>query len=198
MQYPSFYDDIENIILFDELANFLGATEDGKIEISYLDCVKFAGHSCPTVASSYILAKVAIDDLNITKRSSLKISFKEPKESGVVGVVGSILGYIFGCSDEGGFKGIENSFNRANLLSYNNSKQKAFVEFENIFTKERIAYNLDSSIVPPDVRLKELLKISLSEDASKSEIEEFQRLWQDRVKKMLLNKDIWSKIALKV
>ncbi len=49
MNYPKFFDDIEPIRLRDELSNFLGTFEDGVIEFSYLDVVKSAGHSCPTV-----------------------------------------------------------------------------------------------------------------------------------------------------
>lgn len=50
MAHPSFFDTIEPIALRDELSAFLGATDDGVVAFSYLDVVKAAGHSCPTVA----------------------------------------------------------------------------------------------------------------------------------------------------
>ena len=108
MIYPAFYDKIEPFILKDNLAHFLGATKDGIIQIDYIDCVKLAGHSCPTVAGSYILAKVALSELfgkDIPKRSQVRIEFKEPKISGVIGVIGSVLSFILGSSDESGFCG---------------------------------------------------------------------------------------------
>ena len=49
MIYPQFFNKIPTIKLQDDLASFLGAFEDGIIEFSYLDIVKSAGHSCPTV-----------------------------------------------------------------------------------------------------------------------------------------------------
>jgi len=49
MKYPEFFDKIETVELYDDLSEFLGAFEDGKVVVSYLDCVKLAGHSCPTV-----------------------------------------------------------------------------------------------------------------------------------------------------
>lgn len=55
MKLPDFYKTIEPIILKDDLAEFLGAPEDGKIEINYLDLVKMAGHSCVTVAGAYLM-----------------------------------------------------------------------------------------------------------------------------------------------
>ena len=56
MNYPSFFDRVEPISLQDPLSNFLGAFVDGKLDITYLDCVKLAGHSCPTVAGAYLMA----------------------------------------------------------------------------------------------------------------------------------------------
>ena len=201
MKYPKFYDEVEKFTLQDDLSAFLGATEDGIIEISYIDCVKLAGHSCPTVAGSYILSKVAISKLfgsQMAKRSSVKISFKEPKDSGVTGVIGSVIGFILGCSDEGGFSGIGGKFSRKNLLSYGNSEQKGSVRFTNIYTDESVELNLDTSKVPGDPAMKELMQKSLMGSASKEEMLKFQQMWQSRVEYMLLNPQLWSEIAKEV
>ena len=198
MRYPEFYDKVEKFVLQDDLSSFLGATEDGIIEIGYIDCVKLAGHSCPTVAGSYILTKVAINKLfrdEMPKRSAIKISFKEPKDSGVTGVIGSVIGFILGSNDEGGFSGIGGKFNRKNLLSYGNSEQKGSVKFTNIYTNEQLELNLDTSKVPGDPAMKELMQKSLMGAASKEEVLKFQQLWQARVEYMLLNPQIWSDIA---
>ena len=53
MQYPAFFDAVPHLRLRDPLAEFLGAIEDGVVEYTYVDAVKLAGHSCPTVASAY-------------------------------------------------------------------------------------------------------------------------------------------------
>ena len=198
MQYPSFYDKVEKFILYDELASFLGATEGGKIEISYLDCVKLAGHSCPTVAGSYIIAKEAKRELELTKRSAVKISFKESKDSGVTGVIGAVIGYILGCADDGGFSGIGGKFNRKNLIEYGNANQSAMVEFECINSNKKVGFNLNTSIVPANSDMPQLMQKSLQGLASADELKKFQELWQGRVEYMLLNKEIWAKIASKV
>ena len=49
MEYPEFFNDVPGIVVCDPLAGFLGATKDGLIEYRYIDAVKLAGHSCPTV-----------------------------------------------------------------------------------------------------------------------------------------------------
>ena len=200
MNYPKFYDKVESFVLKDELSSFLGATEDGIIEINYLDCVKLAGHSCPTVAGSYILTKVAISKLfsNTPTRSSVIVSFKDAKDSGVTGVIGSVIGYILGCNDEGGFSGIGGKFNRKNLLTYNNKNQQSMVKFTNIYTKESIELNLDTSEVPANPKMKELMQKSLKAEATQDEMLKFQQMWQNRVEYMLLNPQIWNKIAKEI
>ena len=198
MEYPTFYDKVEKIILKDELSEFLGATKDGIIEITYLDCVKLAGHSCPTVASSYILANEAIKYLckkDIPLRSSLKIEFKESKESGVNGVIANILTLILGSFDSGGFSGIGTRFKKRDLLFFNNKNQKGSIKFTNIYTNEFIECNIDTSVVPANKQMQELMQKALLKVASDEEIEQFKKMWQSRVENMLLNKELWSKIV---
>ena len=198
MEYPKFYDEVEKAILKDELSEFLGATKDGIIEISYLDCVKLAGHSCPTVASSFILAKEAMSYFykeSMPKRSSLKIEFKESKESGVNGVIANILTLILGSYDSGGFSGIGSRFKKRDLLFFDNKDQKGSIKFTNIYTDEFVEFDIDTSVVPADMRMQQLMQKAIANLASKEEMELFWQLWQGRVEKMLLNKELWSKIA---
>ncbi|NPA27601.1 MAG: hypothetical protein GXN91_00940 [Epsilonproteobacteria bacterium] len=197
MEYPKFYDEVEKFILKDELSQFLGATKEGIVEIGYIDCVKLAGHSCPTIASSYIAAKVVVDYFykgEIPLRSQIKIEFKEECDSGVTGVIGNTLGFILGCSDKCGFSGIGGKFNRKDLISYGNSSLNSMIRFSKLDGSAFLEINIDTSVVKPDAKMKTLLQKALQNVASKEELEEFERLWQDRVKNMLLNKDIWNKI----
>jgi len=200
LQYPEFYDKVEPFILKDDLAEFLGATKDGIIEINYIDCVKLAGHSCPTVAGSYILAKVALNELygtQMPKRSQVKIEFKEAKSSGVTGVIGSVLSFILGSSDEGGFSGIGGKFNRKNLLSYGNSDVDGMVRFSRIDNNSQVTLTLDTSAVPGNPNMKILMQKALMGQASEEEAKEFAKLWQERVEYMLTQPDLWDKIAIK-
>ena len=198
MQYPEFYNKVEPFVLYDSLSDFLGATKDGIIEINYIDCVKLAGHSCPTVAGSYILAKVAINKLynsNMPQRSQIKIEFKEPKESGVTGVIGSVLGFILGASDSGGFSGIGGKFNRRDLLNYSVNDVNGMVKFTRVDNSSSVTLNLDTSKVPGNPKMKELMQKALMGNASKEEQEEFKKLRQERVEYMLTNPQIWEEIA---
>jgi formylmethanofuran dehydrogenase subunit E len=201
MQYPLFYDNVEPFVLQDALSDFLGATKDGVVEISYLDCVKLASHSCPTVAGSFIVTKVALKELykeQIPQRGQIKIELQEPKGSGVIGVIGNVAGFICGASDDGGFVGIGGKFNKRDLLTYANSDVAGLIRFTRLDTKESITLNLDTSIVPGNPKMKELMQKSIKGIASLNELNEFKKLWQDRVEYMLSNQDKWEQIAPKV
>lgn len=63
MKYPKFFDEIQTIKLKDDLSATLGSFEEGLVEFSYLDIVKSAGHSCPTVAGAYLMTQVALKKL---------------------------------------------------------------------------------------------------------------------------------------
>jgi hypothetical protein len=53
MKTPAFLDAVAPIAGTDPLAELLGTAEGGRIEYHYLDAVKLAGHSCPTVAGAW-------------------------------------------------------------------------------------------------------------------------------------------------
>lgn len=55
MPFPEFFDTTPRIIVRDPLARFPGAADGGVIEYGYADVVRLAGHSCPTVASAYLM-----------------------------------------------------------------------------------------------------------------------------------------------
>jgi len=201
MEYPKFYDKVEPFILQDELSDFLGATKDGIVEINYLDCVKLASHSCPTVAGSFVVTKVALKELfgsDTPKRGQIKVELKEPKESGVVGVIGAVCGYICGASDNGGFVGIGGKFNKRDLLTFGNSDVKGLIRFTRLDNNNSVTLNLDTSKVPGNPKMQELMQKALQGIATKEESEEFKKLWQSRVEYMLLNQDKWQEIGVLV
>ena len=197
MKYPKFFDEIEPIKLYDPLSDFLGAFEDGVIEISYLDMVKFAGHSCPTIAGAFLMAKLGLKKLykdSLPIRGEIKVLLKGDKDEGVEGVIGNSIAYICGVSEEGGFKGINNRFNRANKLLFSQDIPKE-VRLQRVDNEDfvDISYN---PIIPPHPMQKELMQKILQKRASKKEIELFKKIWQDRVKDILLSKDRWSEMVI--
>lgn len=64
MQTPAFFDAVPAIFVVDPLADALGAVEGGLIEYRYIDAVKLAGHSCPTVAGAWLMTRAALARLD--------------------------------------------------------------------------------------------------------------------------------------
>lgn len=60
MKTPTFFDAVPAITVADPLAEALGAADGGLIEYRYLDAVKLAGHSCPTVAGAWLMTRAAL------------------------------------------------------------------------------------------------------------------------------------------
>ena len=113
MQYPLFFDEVDPILLYDPLRDFLGACEEGKIEMRYLDCVKQAGHSCPTVAGAYLMTMIGLKVLygsELPHRGNIHVSMKGKRTEWTVGVTGNVISFIVGANGEEGFKGIQGKF----------------------------------------------------------------------------------------
>ena len=196
MRYPHFFDQVEPLRLFDPLADFLGALEDGQIEITYLDLVKFAGHSCPTIAGVYLMAKLGLEQLfeDLPTRGEIEVHIKGPKSEGVNGVIGNTLAYICGVSDEAGFKGIGGKFDRSNKLFYNAPIQEE-VALRRSDTGMKVELSYDPSIVPPEPKMKELMQKLITGQGGPEDKKEFGQLWQKRVEKILTSKDLWPKMV---
>lgn len=199
MNYPEFYDRVAPIRLYDPLADFLGATEGGVIEISYLDCVKLAGHSCPAVAGSYILTCRALERLygedEKAVRSEIEISLGKAKTDGVTGVIGNVAAFICGASDEGGFAGMGGKFSRKSLLSFAHSDMEGDITFKRRDNDQSVSLSLDTSAVPKNPEMMPLMQKSLQGLATTQEREKFASYWQARVEHMLTHKELWPKIA---
>jgi len=188
MQYPDFFDKVEKITLKDPLSDFLGTFKDGIIEFSYLEIVKMAGHSCPTVAGAYLISLKALKELykdQIPVRGDIKVLFKEKEDTGVTGVIANVISNITGATKTSGFKGIAGNFVRHSLMDFGQDIP-SMVRFIRKDTNEAVDIFYDSSKIPANPKMKELMQKVLSNQASKQEIDEFHTLWQGRVEKLLL------------
>ena len=191
MHYPSFYTQVPTIKLYDPLSDFLGALSSGRVEISYLDCVKVAGHSCPTVAGAYLMASKGLQALygkEVPQRAKIRIEMKEAEDEGVTGVTAAVMSFILGASAKGGFKGIQGNFSRDKLLFFqaNIEQEVKFTRLDNM-QSVNLAYNPTS--IETDARIPMLMKKNLSNTASIEEKRLFQLLWQERVEEILLSTD---------
>jgi formylmethanofuran dehydrogenase subunit E len=196
MNYPSFYDTIEKITLQDELSSFLGAFENGIIEFSYLDVVKCAGHSCPTVLGAYLMTLEGLKALykdELPKRGEIKVEFAQNAKEGVAGVIANVISNITGATSTQGFKGIAGNFDRRHLMFFEAAIEGS-VKFTRRDTKQSVEVVYNPSAIEPDINMPTLMQKSIAKTATKEEQEEFGRLWQERVERIALN--ISSVIAI--
>ena len=187
MNYPEFYNQVENIQFFDPLAEFLGSFHDGKIEFSYKDIVKSAGHSCPTVAGAYLMCQQGLKILypeQIPVRGQVKVEFKETLEEGVAGVIGSVFTHITGATDKSGFKGINGNYIRHSLMNFESSI-KSSVRLSRIDYSKSIELFYNPGVIPASSEQQELFSLIMQNTASVEQKYRFGQLWQARVEKIL-------------
>jgi len=191
MSYPSFFNDIESIKLADPLSLVLGAFDNGEYEISYLEVVKAAGHSCPTVAGAYIMTNGALKVLYPNTRAvrgNIKVEFEEALEDGVAGVIGNVISHITGATDKSGFKGLQGQFARHSLMHFNSSIESS-ARFTRVDTQKSVDVNYNHSSISTDPEMSRLMKKLGSGEARAEDVKKFGELWQDRVKRIFENLD---------
>ncbi|MFA6742348.1 MAG: FmdE family protein [Arcobacteraceae bacterium] len=184
MTYPQFFDNIPKIKLQDDLASLLGAFEDGFIEYSYLDSVKSAGHSCPTVLGAYLMVLEGLKALHeneVPKRGNILIEFKENQTTGVAGVIGSVMTNITGSTTTNGFKGLAGKHDRNHLMNFEKNIDGASVRFTRLDTQKSVDVFYDASSISAHSDMNFLMQKAVQGSATKEERIEFGKLWQQRV-----------------
>jgi len=188
MSFPAFFAQIPPLTLHDALAETLGAATGGVIDYRYEDAVRLAGHSCPTVAGAWLMARQALAALypdSLAERGNLRVELRASQEAGTAGVVGGVLGLITGAAGEGGFKGLGARFVRRNLMYYG-VDLAAEVRISRLDTATSVLLDYHPEAVPASPEMQSLLPRVVSGQADAGERSEFARLWQDRVRRILL------------
>ncbi|MHB1621460.1 MAG: hypothetical protein ACYCTY_16165 [Sulfuricella sp.] len=189
MNTPSFYNDVPKITLYDPLAEFLGAAEKGIVEYNYIDAVKLAGHSCPTVAGAWLMTRKALASLYSDEqpvRGAIQVSFRDGPADGVAGVIANVVGLLTGAAQSGGFKGIGGKFDRTNLLQFN-AGISGEIRFTRLDTGTHVEMAYHPESVSPSPDMKELMQKAMMGVANAEERSRFGLLWQDRVKRILID-----------
>lgn len=188
MNYPRFFDEVETITMRDPLSKMLGAFEEGEMTFSYLDVVKSAGHSCPTVAGAYLMTCKALKTLypyDTPVRGNIAVAFKETMEEGTAGVVGNVISQITGATDKSGFKGLEGRFARHALMRFN-ADISSSARFTRVDTGHSVDLFYDPKIVPPLPEMQPLMEKVMRASAELEEITAFGLLWQERIERILI------------
>ena len=184
MEYPEFFNGIEKIVLKDDLSDFLGVFKEGILEFSYLDIVKSAGHSCPTIAGAYLMTLKGLKALyggELPLRGGIEVSFKESEGTEVTGVIANAIENITGATRVRGFKGIGGKFVRHSLMFFD-APVESSVRFTRIDSGKQVDVFYNPGKVPGDPGIMELMPSVLQGKASTEEKKLFGTLWQQRVK----------------
>lgn len=189
MSFPDFFAQVPTFVVRDPLADFLGAAEGGLIEYSFADAVRLAGHSCPTVAGAWLMSTRALRALYgdaVPERGAVSVEFSDALGDGVAGVIASVATLLTGAAGGGGFKGLAGRFSRRDLLHFEVAGVEE-IRFRRRDTGEVVDISLDLSPVAGDPRMGALLPSLLAGKGSAEEARLFGQLWQDRVRRILID-----------
>ena len=189
MAFPAFFDAVPGIRLRDPLAAFLGASDDGIIAYGYADAVRLAGHSCPTVAAAYGLTRMALRALygdELPERGGIRVEFAGAADAGVTGVIANVVSLLTGAAADGGFKGLAGRFSRRNLLAFA-ADLPLEIRYSRLDGGGSVDAMSDLRGIPPDPAMGPLMQACLSGDATPQEEARFGDLWQQRVRRILLD-----------
>ncbi|HET7931173.1 MAG TPA: hypothetical protein VFL63_07260 [Rhodanobacteraceae bacterium] len=188
MAFPAFFAEVPALRLHDGLAQLLGASDDGVIEYHFADAVRLAGHSCPTVAGGWLSARAALGHLypdSLPERGGISVHLDAAEDAGATGVIGQVLTLVTGAAAGNGFHGLGGEHVRRGLLHYATG-DVAGVRFTRNDTGAEVEVEIDTTPVSGDPMLRPLLQLAITGRADAAQRREFGRLWQDRVRRMLL------------
>ena len=185
---PEFFAEVPALRLRDPLAQFLGAAEDGVLEYRYIDAVRLAGHSCPTVAAAWNMTRRALAALypdELPQRGGIRAEFRDDRRAGVTGVIAAVVTLLTGATQDDGFKGLGGRYDRRNLMNFA-AAIDAEIRFTRIDTGAAVEVGARMQSVPFAPGTAALLEKCLSGTANTAEVEEFRAAWQARVRALLL------------
>lgn len=190
MSFPDFFDLAPVVRVRDPLADFLGAAPDGVIEYRYADAVRLAGHSCPAVAGAYLMicnGLAYLYDDELPNRGDIAVRMSEARDHATTGVLASIATLLTGAASEMGFGGIgrDRMFSRKDLLDFDGG-------FAGTLTLRRrdtgrgVLVDINTDHVPHAPEMGRLLPLALAGRLDPEQRQTFAHLWQDRVRRMLV------------
>jgi hypothetical protein len=121
-------------------------------------------------------------------RGMIEVSFKEDLQEGVAGVIGNVVSQITGATDKSGFKGLGGNFARHSLMFFN-ADINSSARFTRVDTNKSVDVFYDHSKVPADPAMMPLMQKMQSGAATSEDIENFGRLWQERVERIFQNSE---------
>jgi hypothetical protein len=189
VNFPDFYEHAPVVRTRDRFAEMLGAAQDGLLEYHYVDAVRLAGHSCPTVAGAFLMGRAALAALypdEPAERGGVAVRMPAPEHEGTTGVMAQVLTLLTGAASDNGFQGIQGRFKRKGLLSFADHREGEAITFTRLDTGASVAVSLNVSPIPGDPAQGVRMAAILQDRADDSQREAFANAWQDRVRRLLL------------
>jgi hypothetical protein len=187
MHTPAFFDAVPAIVVADPLAEMLGTAEGGLIEYRYLDAVKLAGHSCPTVAGAWLMTRAALARLypgETPRRGEIRVELRQGADEGVAGVIAGVAGLVTGAAGEGGFKGLAGRHARQGLLRFG-VPMTGEIRFTRLDSGRSVELSHRPQGVPRPAGLSELMRQALAAQATAAQRRAFAEAWQSWVQVIL-------------
>lgn len=193
MAFPAFFDSAPTLQMRDPLAQLLGATPDGVIIYRYVDAVRLAGHSCPTVAGAFLMGRAALNALypdEIPERGNMEVTLAEAEDAGVTGVIAQVLTLLTGATGINGFKGLAGRHARRDLLHFERADTPSgAIGMQRRDNGARVTVHMNLSPIPIDPEQDTLLTSILRGQPTDAQKSQFGALWQDRVRRLLEHAD---------
>jgi hypothetical protein len=189
MSFPDFYDSAPVVRTRDPFAQMLGAAQDGMLEYRYLDAVRLAGHSCPTVAGAFLMGRAALSALypdEPAERGAIAVHMPAPEHEGTTGVMAQVLTLLTGAAADNGFHGIQGRYRRKGLLSFSEQREGEAIIFTRLDNGKSVGVSLNVSLVPGDPAQGARLAAILQDHADEALRLAFANAWQERVRRLLL------------
>jgi len=191
MTFPSFFAQAPHLKVRDPLAAFLGASEDGILDYSYEDAVRLAGHSCPAVAGAYLMVINSLSYLyedELPERGGVEVLMRDERDQGTTGVLASVVTLLTGATAETGFQGIgpAHRFARRDLLRFG-ADIDGVMALRRRDTGQGVVVDIDTGAVPHAQEMASVMPRAVSGQADEAGLSSFAALWQDRVRRMLID-----------
>ena len=188
LQAPAFFEQVPPIVVHDALAQLLGAAADGRIAYRYVDAVKLAGHSCPTVAGAWLMTRAALARLypdRLAQRGGVRVQLREAEDAGVAGVIAAVATLVTGAAGRAGFKGLAGLHKRCDLLGFGVAMQGQ-MRFTRLDDGRAVEVSHHTEAVPSPSGLRPLMQAALAPGADDAARAAFARAWQERVRQILI------------
>jgi hypothetical protein len=192
--------DADPIEIRDPVAEALGVLAPGDpFVVTYADAVKEAGHSCPTASGAYRLTQLGLEALYPDAdpvRSEIEVEAAGPRDDAAYGVMGRIVSYVTGATEDDGFGGLAGGYgDRRGLLRFDafdpDTPEPTF-RFRRTDTDETVEVTYHVGDVPDGGPAIGTLQGILEGTASDEQRAAFAEAWHRRVRVVLSDDSLFT------